>query len=142
MSKKKNSTKPFKVNLGDNILDGFANSKLEKLKPDSVDFLIAQHVISKLERKDFIPFMDGCWKVLKDEAQLVISASYGCNALFIQDPMRINPVNENTWRYFDPLTEPSFWHFYKPKPWKVVQCVFDVNGNLEVALQKIHYEND
>jgi hypothetical protein len=66
----------------------------------------------------------------------MLSLPYGNNSLFVQDPTHVNPCNENTWNYFDPLHPSNFYRFYRPKPWKIVSCFWDAQGFMEVVLEK------
>lgn len=110
--------------------------------PDnSIDLVRADDVITHISRENrgFIRFMDECWRILKFDGQFMISAFYAGSYEFYRDPTNVNPVNECTFAYFDPL-EPiagkELYRIYKPKPWRIVHISFKVNGNMEVLLYK------
>ena len=81
--------------------------------------------------------MDEMWRVLKYEGQLLISTPYAGSVEWWADPMNINGVNPKTWEYFDPLAiNSSLYKIYKPKPWKILNICFQVNGKMETLLEK------
>jgi len=108
------------------------------LPSGSISLAMASHVVEHISRANFgfVKFMNEVWRVLKPGAQFMISAPYGLSALYIQDPTHQNPINENIWHYFDPLSAANFYRFYRPAPWKTVNCVFNVEGFIEVVLEK------
>jgi SAM-dependent methyltransferase len=142
------------LNLGSGatILDGYVNVDKKKLigvdivhdleqfpwpfKTESVDFILASHIFCHLERKNFIKVMDECHRILKENAQMIVTCPYGNGNLFAQDPTHTNPITENTWRYFAPEDKTNLYSYYEPKPWKIINCVFDINGNMETALER------
>jgi SAM-dependent methyltransferase len=81
--------------------------------------------------------MDEIWRVMKPGGRLAISMPYGWSFGYIQDPTHINPANEATFQYFDPRF--PLYQIYQPKPWQIVQGfpAWQVNGNMEVLLEKI-----
>lgn len=110
---------------------------------------IASHVIEHVPRVVlvdgttrwmFIEFMNEVWRVLRPESQFALVMPYCISPGFYQDPTHVNPCNEVTWLYFDPLVpeyNPGlFWQFYKPKPWKIEDISWDPAGNMEVLLRK------
>lgn len=134
-----------------------ANHLIEHIPPfpvDShitnlIDLLIKKKVISKKEIKEhvgeyhgypiFMRFMDEVWRVLKPEGEFGMVFPYGSSPGFLQDPTHINPSNEVTWWYFDPLEPNSgggLYNIYRPKPWKVKLNAFRKEGNMEVVLIK------
>lgn len=127
-------------------------NKLPYPFPDnSVNILRADGLLTKVSREDkhFIKFMDECWRILKYEGQFMIACTYAYNTFFIQDPCNINPLNETTFVYFDPLERSSnglLYKIYKPKPWKITHISFKVGGLMEVLLEKrridTSYEKD
>lgn len=98
----------------------------------------ASHVLEHIDphKGVFIKVMDEIWRVLKPEGQFAFVVPHGESPGFIQDPTHCNPMNETTMHYFDPLSQTGLYHFYRPKPWKIIQQVFNPVGNLEVLLEK------
>jgi SAM-dependent methyltransferase len=80
--------------------------------------------------------MDEIWRITKPAGQLAISMPYSTSFGFVQDPTHINPANEATWQYFDPRF--YLWNIYHPKPWLITKGfpAWQVNGNMEVLLEK------
>ena len=123
----------IRIDLGETPYKGFTSlsevgshySKVPwKLPDESVDILRADHILEKVSRENngFIKWMDEAWRVMKYDGQLMIASSYGMSYGFIQDPRNVNPLNETSYTYFDPL-EPIAgirnYKIYKPKPWKI-----------------------
>ena len=111
------------------------------LKDKSVDLIRADHILNKVprENKHFIKFMDECWRVLKYDGQMMIAISYGMSYEFISDPLNVNPLNETTFTYFDPIEPIAGVYNYKklkPKPWKIEHMSFKIDGLMEVILTK------
>lgn len=87
----------------------------------------------------FIQFMDDVWRILKYDCEFLASVPHGLSSGMLQDPTHVNFLNQNTWRYFDPLedyTNGLLYSFYRPKPWKIVKMPWQPNGNLEVVMVK------
>ncbi len=84
----------------------------------------------------FVAFMDEAWRISNVGCEFMISAPYWQSAGFPQDPTHINPINETTFAYFDPLNHTELWFIYEPKPWYYRYISFDPQGNLEVLLMR------
>jgi SAM-dependent methyltransferase len=87
----------------------------------------------------FVRFMDEVWRVLKPDGQFAIVCPHGYSPGQLQDPSHINPSNEATWVYFDPLEQVSqglLWKIYKPKPWALEHITYAPNTNMEVLMRK------
>ena len=148
-------------NIPDEIADTAMSSHLlEHINPDSpdprlaglIDLLLDKKVITPKEVTDrigdykflggFVRFMDEVWRILKPGGQFICTFPYAGSPGYWQDPTHVNPINHVTLAYFDPLAKDSagnFYHLYtiyRPKPWQVVKCFYDVNGFIEVALEK------
>lgn len=90
----------------------------------------------------FLRFTDEVWRVLRVGGQFISTFPYAGSSGYWMDPTHINPVSHVTLAYLDPLAKDSAGNFYnlytiyRPKPWKVVKCFYDINGLIEVALEK------
>jgi SAM-dependent methyltransferase len=107
--------------------------------PDAcVDVAVGSHIAEHINpaKFGFINWMNEIWRVMKPEGQLMLALPYAGSHGFYQDPTHVNPCNETTWSYFDPLASNGFWQFYKPKPWKITNISFQVEGFMEVAMEK------
>jgi SAM-dependent methyltransferase len=84
-----------------------------------------------------LDFMNEVWRVMKPGGTFAIAVPYAGSRGFWQDPTHINGCNEVTWQYFDP--DYPLYTIYKPKPWKIRKGfpVYQVQGNMEVILEKI-----
>lgn len=110
--------------------------------PDrSMTAIIASHVVEHVNplKFGFIKWMDECWRIMKTGGQLAIVAPYAGSPGYWADPTHVNPCTEHTWRYFDPSlsVHGDLYHLYRPKPWKIQHCSYQINGNMDVVLVKI-----
>lgn len=112
-----------------------------------IDLLIKKKMITEKEIRDtigeyeglhpiFIRFMDEVWRLLKTGSQFAMVFPYAASHGFWQDPTHLNGINEATFGYFDPVDKSGLWNFYKPLPWKIINSTWNVNGNMEVVLEK------
>ena len=109
--------------------------------PDNTFTIIAAaHVVEHINpaKFGFIKWMDECWRVLKDDGQLMIVTPYAGSAGYYADPTHVNPCNHYTWDFFDPLHNMGLWKIYKPKPWKFERrhLSYQVDGTMELVLIK------
>ncbi len=138
--------KVIKVDLGLNPQPGFTfidgRKKKFPLKDNSVTLLSSANLVEKINPADkgFIKFMDECWRVLKIDGQFRIITPYAGSMGFWADPTNVNGCNAQTWFYFDPTSKTGLYNAYKPRPWKINQCFFQSDGNMEVLLSKLPYE--
>lgn len=111
------------------------------LAPACASYAIASHIVEHIEPHGgiFLKVMDEWWRLLKLNGKLEIITPYAGSKNYYMDPTHCNPCNELTWIYFDPHDSNSggfFWRIYKPKPWKIIDLNWKVEGNLRVILQK------
>lgn len=110
--------------------------------PDEcAELVIASHLVEHINpaRGGFLKFMDEVWRILMPNGVFMLSTPYAGSPGYWQDPTHVNPCNEVTWAYFDPMEPRSnglLYSIYKPKPWKIIQNTYEEVGNMEVALQK------
>src|SRR3990167_342786 len=85
----------------------------------------------------FLRFMNEVWRILRPGGQLMAALPYAGSGGMNQDPSHVNPCNEATWAYFDPLEAGGYlYRVYEPAPFKVTMSAFHPNGNIEVVLRK------
>ena len=110
--------------------------------PDEcADLIIASHIVEHVNpaKFGFINWMNEAWRILKVGGQMMVGTPYAGSIGYWQDPTHINGCNEITFYYFDPdqqIDKQELYHYYKPKPWKVQNIAFNIEGNLEVLLIK------
>lgn len=107
--------------------------------PDkSVSLAVASHVLEHINPHNFVfvNVMNEIWRILKPGGRFVFVVPYAGSAGFWQDPTHCNGITEATLSYFDPLDKSGLYHIYKPMPWKIVESYWQINGNLEVVLEK------
>ena len=107
--------------------------------PDNCATLImASHLVEHINpaKAGFIKFMDECWRVLKYSGQMMIVTPYAGSMGYWSDPTHVNPCTEWTWKYFDPLDKSRLYYQYCAKPWRLMNCYFRKDGNMEVLLSK------
>lgn len=73
---------------------------------------------------------------MKVDGTLAFSTPYAGSFGYWQDPSHCNGCNEATFHYFDPDT--PLYTVYKPRPWRIVKGFpsWQVNGSLEVVMEK------
>lgn len=108
------------------------------LPSECASLAVSSHVVEHINphKGIFIDFMNEVWRLLKPRGKFLIATPYAGSTGFFQDPTHVNPCNENTWRYFDPLDDSQLWTIYKPKPWKIITNMWQSNGNMEIVLEK------
>lgn len=111
------------------------------LPDECVNFAVASHVVEHINphKGIFMQFMDEVWRIMKYDCEFAIATPYAGSIGYYQDPTHINPCNENTWLYFDPLEDKAngqLYNIYRPKPWRIKINTFHPDGNLEVVLVK------
>ena len=109
--------------------------------PDEcASLLMAGHIVEHLKPWLFFAIMNEWWRITKLGGQLMIATPYAGSLSYWQDPGHIHGFNELSFEYFDPNsahTGRTLFSVYKPKPWKVEKCTWDIAGTLEVLLTKI-----
>lgn len=133
---------------------------LEHINPDSpdprlaglVDLLLSKKVVSKKEIEayvgdyrflgGFVRFMDEVWRILKPGGQFMNTFPMAGSPGYWQDPTHVNPINEVTLTYFDPLAKDAagntynLYYIYRPKPWKIQAAAYQLNGFMEMVMEK------
>ncbi len=83
--------------------------------PDScAQFVVMCHFWEHISPKVTMQFMAELHRVCRDNAQVAISAPYGVEYRFVQDPTHINPSNDATWTYWDNCHPGGLWNVYRP----------------------------
>lgn len=103
--------------------------------------VLASHILEHIKPwKFFDPAARPCvigeiWRVMKPDAQLLISCPYGVSSQYVQDPTHCNPINEATLQYLDPRFD--LWKVYET-PWqfKLEHVRFSQEQFLEAILRK------
>lgn len=110
--------------------------------PDEcADLLVASHIVEHINpvKFGFINWMNEAWRILKVGGQMLVATPYAGSMGYWQDPTHVHGFNEVSFYYFDPeqqIDGKELYHYYKPKPWKVVNIAWNIEGNLEVLLEK------
>ena len=102
---------------------------------------MASHVLEHIDPHGgiFIRFMDEVWRVLKPDGKFMAVVPHAWSTGYCQDPTHCNPINENTFDYFDPEGPRSgglLYKIYRPKPWKIEYLAWNPAGNVEIILRK------
>lgn len=110
------------------------------IKSGIVVTAIASHYIEHIKPWFSIDFMNEVWRILVTGGTFCAVTPYPGSRGFWQDPTHCNGWNEATFQYFDP--EFPLYSIYKPKPWKIKTGfpVWQVQGNLEIIMEKIEKE--
>lgn len=107
------------------------------LPRDCASLVMASHLVEHINpaNEGFIKFMNEAWRVLKYDGQFMIVTPYAGSIGYWSDPTHVNPCTHFTWRYFDPEYM-DVYSIYRPLPWKIKNCFFRTDGNMEVLLTK------
>lgn len=105
---------------------------LEEKRFDGIRF---HHVLEHLKPWLMVDVMNEAWRVTDAHAQAVIDMPYPGSPRFWQDPTHVKAWNEITPRYFDP-DYPNWYDVYRPKPWKILECRFDREGDIHIVLER------
>jgi len=105
------------------------------LPDNSCNKVLMSHLVEHIKPWLMIDLMDEIWRVLKLGGQLLIAVPYATSFGFYQDPTHCNPCNEATFTYFDPRK--YLFRIYEPKPWSLVRNAYQINGNMEIILEKM-----
>ena len=93
------------------------------------------HLIEHIKPWLTIEIIDECWRVLKKNGLLRISAPYATSPGFYADPTHCNQISERWVEYFDP--DYPLYTVYSPKPWKVTKNEWNPDLNIDIVLRKI-----
>jgi len=109
------------------------------LPNECASMAMASHIVEHINPHGgvFLRFMDEVWRVLQPAGKFMIAVPYAGSPGYWQDPTHCNGCNEATWAYFDPLEAGGYlYKIYKPKPWKIIESSWNMNGNMEIVLEK------
>lgn len=108
------------------------------LPNESVSFAVASHLVEHINPHGgvFMNFMNEVWRIMKVGGQFMIATPYAGSFGYWQDPTHCNGCNEATWAYFDPEHRSGLYNIYFPKPWAIIKNEWQINGNMEVVLEK------
>ena len=103
--------------------------------------VMASHLLEQIDpkRHGMLRFMDEVWRITRPDGRFLAVTWYPGTRPFYADPCFINPINEVTWCYFDPLddrTGGAAYKVYRPRPWRIEHLVWNEAGTLEVSLVK------
>ncbi len=107
------------------------------LDDESVALAISSHLIEHIKPWLSIDFMNEIWRVLIPGGTLALALPYAGSPGYWQDPTHCNGCTEVTFQYFD--RRQFLYSIYKPSPWEIKDGfpVWQVNGNLEVIMEKV-----
>lgn len=105
--------------------------------PDNIcSWILMSHLWEHIEPKYRFQVMDECWRIIRHDGQLWISCPYAGSYLEAAHPAHYMCPNEATFQFFDP--DYQLWHscsYKKPLPWKIVNCVTNLGGCIELILE-------
>ena len=112
------------------------------VEDNTVTIAVASHIFEHIKPWLSIDLMNEIWRVLVPSGKLLVSTPYPGSRGYWQDPTHCNGWNEATWQYFDPRY--PLYGIYQPKPWAIDKGfpVWQVNGNLEIVLEKVENIED
>ena len=92
------------------------------------------HVLEHLKPWRMLDVMNEAHRVIEVGGLAEIAMPYPGSPRFWQDPTHVHAWNEVTPRYFDP-DFPNWYTVYRPKPWKILQCRAEREGDIAVVLE-------
>lgn len=105
--------------------------------PDNICHRIRlSHVWEHVEPKYRFQLMDELWRICRYDGQLFLSAPHAGSPLEAAHPAHYMCPNEMTFQFFDP--DCRLYHscsYKKPLPWKIVSCIFSLNGCIELLME-------
>ena len=133
--------------MASHVLEHITKGRTDPKLVGLVSLLIDKKIISSKEAEKYlgetdpgsimIRFFDEVWRVMKPGGQFILAMPYGGTSYEYQDPTHLSPIVPALFAYFDPLTQNSvLYSIYRPLPWKVVRCTFDISGFIECIMDK------
>lgn len=105
--------------------------------------IVGSHLIEHIKPWFRHQMFNELWRITKVGGRLALNTPYAGSFAFHQDMTHVGPgYNEASFQYLDPRY--PLWKIYKLKPWTIVTGfpMWQVNGNLEVVLEKIKEAKD
>ena len=108
------------------------------IESESCGLVVAGLIIEHINpaKLGIFKFMDEIWRVLKPDCALMLSTPFAGSPMSYADPAHLTSFVAESWLYFDPLHQSGLYKVYKPKPWKIKACTFQVSGTMEVMMEK------
>jgi hypothetical protein len=104
------------------------------LKNKSCHIALLSFVLDTTPPDKIIPLMDEVWRVLQPNGQVLVATHYAGSPQAYVDPVNYRPgFLPETFQFFDPQF-PSYQN-YKPKPWHLVNCQFNVTSVVNVIME-------
>jgi len=104
--------------------------------PDNVCFqILMSHVFEHIEPKYRFQAIDECWRIIRHDGQLLISCPYANTFLANAHPAHYMCPNEAAFQWFDPAYPLYHCQAKKALPWRIVRCVFNLTGTIEVIME-------
>lgn len=104
------------------------------LKSESVLTIKCAHVLEHVPPWLVVKFMDEMWRMLLRGGQMALSAPFGVNASWMQDPTHCTVVTDRTFQHFDPKY--ALFARHNPCPWGIEHISWKLSENIEVILRK------
>ena len=108
------------------------------LEDSCCNVIVCSHILEHITPKYFIDVMNEIHRVGKPGCEIMIASPYGVSPRFVQDPTHCNPISEVTLKYFDP--KESLYNIYKPSPFNIEQCGYDLVHDIHAVLTIIKEE--
>ena len=104
--------------------------------PDNIcSWILMSHIWEHIEPKYRFQVMDECWRIIRHDGQLWISAPHAGSPLEAAHPAHYMCPNRATFEFFDP--DYGLWHscsYKKPLGWKIQSCYENTVGCIELVL--------
>jgi len=96
---------------------------------ESVDGIIAKHIVEHIQNRDF--FMNMCWKVLIPTGVIFIEAPLAGSNAYWKDPTHVSGWVKDTFRYY------CDWNMCpanKRKTWNMINCYEERRGDDDIVI--------
>jgi len=87
-------------------------------------------------RMGVLHFMDEVWRLLRPDADFLLTTQYGTSPAWLADPTHCSHFTEQSFMYFDPCHQSKLYEIYRPHPWKLKHCNFQTQGIMEIVMSK------
>jgi len=104
--------------------------------------IVGLHIIEHLKPWLITDIFNELWRIMKIGGRLALNTPYAGSFGWHQDYSHCTSFNEASFTYFDPGY--PLYTIYRPRPWTILKGYpsWQVNGNLEVVMEKIKIKVD
>jgi hypothetical protein len=87
-------------------------------------------------RMGIVRFMNEVWRILKVDADFMLTTQYGVSEAWLADPTHCAHFTEQSFMYFDPCHKSNLDEVYRPMPWRLKVANWQMKGIMEIVMSK------